>query len=102
MLPLQRLDTMLFAVMICCAALQTPFGCLTGPLSALLQHLRDQQQSSSTMSEQASAGSSGPPASQGNTAGKWGLEGAINLKGRGLTSVYEDVWQVSNIYNLHT
>lgn len=66
--------------------------CLAGPLSALLQHLRDQEQHSAA--EQVSASTS--TAVETSAGGRLGaLEGAVALRGSGLSSVPPEVWEVS-------
>lgn len=64
-----------------------------GPVSALLQHLRDQEQlSTRPLEQQPGCSAAGARAAPGSTGGA--LEGAVSLRGSGLSSVPEGVWQV--------
>lgn len=64
-----------------------------GPVSALLQHLRDQEQlSTQPLEQQPGCSTVGQRAASGSTGGA--LEGVVTLRGSGLTSVPEGVWQV--------
>jgi hypothetical protein len=64
-----------------------------GPVSALLQHLRDQEQlSTQPLEQQTGCSTAASRAASGSIGGA--LEGAVSLRGSGLTSVPEGVWQV--------
>lgn len=81
---------------LCCFLLLPPVG----PVSALLQHLRDQEKQDSLAAAQAKSGGTGTSGGQlsMHAAAVSGMvevvDGAVSLRGRGLNSIPADVWQV--------
>jgi hypothetical protein len=72
-----------WSCMLCCAP--------AGPVSALLQHLRDQEQ---LITEPLALSGALATAPRGASGQLGALEGAVNLRNSGLTSVPAQVWQV--------